>query len=289
MSEGLSDAEVAVALWDAWQARDWEGARALLHDRAVLDWPCTEERFEGADAIVAVNRQYPEGWSIAVLRWDTLGPGRVHVLARVDHPPHRFFCNARARVEDGLLVHLEEHWATAEAPPAWREGLPGRIRTAPEPELFQLREPDGELLQAERARSWALLERLVPWAERAEVGSTAVDGLLTKGDLDWLVRVPASRFPEARRALDRALPRNPDQLSNAQYQGYQVPSPLDLAVQLTVAGGPYDDFLPFLEALRADAALREAYNALKRRHDGQPMAEYRAAKSAFVREVLARR
>jgi GrpB-like predicted nucleotidyltransferase (UPF0157 family) len=285
----MSDAEIAVALWDAYQARDWQGARALLSEDAVLDWPCTEERFVGADAIVAVNQQYPEGWSIAVLRWDELGPGRVHVLARVDHPPHRFWAHARVRVEQQKIVHLEEHWATAEAPPAWREGLAGRVRTTPAPERFHLQQVDPELLDRERARVQALLDAAVPWADRFEVGSTAVEGVQGKQDLDWLVRVPQARFAETRRALDRALPRHPDQLSNGQYQGYRVPSPLDVAVQLTVAGGPHDDFLAFLDALRGDAELRERYNTLKREHDGGPMEEYRRAKGAFVQQALASR
>jgi GrpB-like predicted nucleotidyltransferase (UPF0157 family) len=281
----MSDAEIAVALWDAYQARDWEAARALLRDDAVLDWPCTEERLVGGDAIVAVNRQYPEGWSIAVLRWDELGPGLVSVLARVDHPPHRFWAHSRVHVEQQKIVHLEEYWSMAEAPPAWREGFPGLQRTTPAPERFHLQEADPALLATERARVRVLLEGALPWAEVHEVGSTAVDGLLGKQDLDWLVRVPAERFAEARRALDRALPRHPDQLSNAQYQGYRVPAPMDVAVQLTVAGGPHDDFLSFLDALRRDPALRERYNALKREFDGALMEQYRQAKGAFVQQA----
>lgn len=133
---------------------------------------------------------------------------------------------------------------------------------------------------------FATLRRLVPDADVQEVGSTAVPGVIGKGDLDVLVRVEAAAFPDLLARLDTTFPRNPHQLSNATYQGYTVPSPLDVALQCTPFGSPYDDFLPFLDALRADDALIAAYNALKRRWDGRAMDAYRARKAAFIRAVL---
>ena len=153
-------------------------------------------------------------------------------------------------------------------------------------ERFHLCTPDPALLAAERDRVLALLRALLPGIPCLEIGSTAVPGVIGKGDIDLLVRAPAAQLEAVRACLDGVLARNPAQLSNAQYQGYRVDSPLDVAVQLTVAGGPYDDFLPFLEALRADPALVAAYNALKRAWDGRPMDDYRAAKSKFIEEVL---
>ena len=43
--------------------------------------------------------------------------------------------------------------------------------------------------------------RVLPDAEVEHVGATAVPGALTKGDLDVLVRVPASRFAQSVAAL----------------------------------------------------------------------------------------
>ena len=96
-----------------------------------------------------------------------------------------------------------------------------------------------------------------------------------------------ARFIDLALRLDAAFERNEDQLSNAIYQGYHVRSELDVAIQLTVAGGPYDDFVPFLDALANDPTLVRRYNELKRAWDGRPMDDYRSAKSAFIREVLA--
>ena len=155
-------------------------------------------------------------------------------------------------------------------------------------ERFRIRSIPKARLAAERDRALARLREVLPeGAEALEVGSTAVDGVIGKGDIDLLVRVPADRFEEARAAVDALWARNPEQLSTEIYQGYSVPSELDVAVQLTVAGGPYDDFLAFLDRLRADPALVEGYNALKRAHDGAPMDVYRAAKRTFIEAALA--
>lgn len=132
------------------------------------------------------------------------------------------------------------------------------------------------------------LRALLPDAEVYEVGSTALPEMPGKQDLDVLVRVPETAFEATRARLDARFPRNPDQYSSSIYQGYCVPSHLDVAIQLTVAGGPHDGFLRFLDALRADPARAAAYAALKRVMDGQPMDAYRAAKAAFIEATLSR-
>jgi len=115
------------ALWDRFEQRDWTGARALLADDAVMTWVCTAERFHGGDAVIAVNAAYPEGWSIHLLDCTPLADGRILSLVRVEHPPQCFFATSLFRIEDGLITGIEEYWATAEAPPAWRSAgdLPG--------------------------------------------------------------------------------------------------------------------------------------------------------------------
>lgn len=132
-----------------------------------------------------------------------------------------------------------------------------------------------------------LITSIVNESRLYEVGSTAVDGVIGKQDLDYLVQVPSADFHRTRAALDKAFTRNPDQVSNDIYQGYIVDSEMDVAIQLTVEGGPYDDFLKFLAALRASTDLREKYNKLKSKFDGLPMSEYRDAKHLFIEQVLA--
>ena len=107
-------------LWAHVQARDWAAMRAAFADDAVMDWPCSDERLVGADTIVGVNAAYPEGWTLQVLAVDALADGRVHSLVEVRHGGQRFFAHSRFTFDGPLVAAAVEHWATAEAPPAWR-------------------------------------------------------------------------------------------------------------------------------------------------------------------------
>jgi hypothetical protein len=108
-------------LWAGFEARDWPAARQLLTDSATLHWPVTGEWLLDADAIIKVNAIYPEGWSIDVQAVDALADGRVHSLVIVTHGTQRFFAHSRFSFdEQGLIAAVVEHWAMAEAPPAWR-------------------------------------------------------------------------------------------------------------------------------------------------------------------------
>jgi len=62
---------------------------------------------------------------------------------------------------------------------------------------------------------------------------------------------------------------------------------IPVAVQLTVADGPHDQFLPFLKKLSSSEPLRREYNELKKRCDGKPMTDYRDEKNAFIQAALA--
>jgi GrpB-like predicted nucleotidyltransferase (UPF0157 family) len=160
------------------------------------------------------------------------------------------------------------------------------IMEAAKGEVFRLSHLDRSVLMAERDRVIAILKSCVSAEWISEVGSTALEGVVGKQDIDILVLVPESSFQEVRGRLDMTLRRNVEQLSDDQYQGYIVESPLDVAVQLTVKGCQYDHFHRFIDVLRDSPALRDAYNTLKIEYDGKLMAEYREAKSAFIRSAL---
>ena len=153
-------------------------------------------------------------------------------------------------------------------------------------ELFFINELEEAEIDAERQRVLDLLWSILDDDWVYEVGSTAVEGLIGKQDLDFLVRVPAHEFNHTRQLLDQALDRNPNQLTNDIYQGYMVKSELDVTVQLTVADGPHDTFLFFLRLLRSDPKLRKRYNELKRKFHGQAMTEYQKAKKNPIENTL---
>jgi GNAT superfamily N-acetyltransferase len=108
------------ALWAHIAARDWAALREAFADGAKMLWPVTGERFDGAELIVRVNAEYPEGWSIDVHSIDALADGRVLSSVVVDHAPQRFIAHSLWRFDGLRVVELTELWATAEPPPAWR-------------------------------------------------------------------------------------------------------------------------------------------------------------------------
>jgi GrpB-like predicted nucleotidyltransferase (UPF0157 family) len=140
-------------------------------------------------------------------------------------------------------------------------------------------------------REVAALRALVPGADVQHVGSTAVPGSLTKGDLHLQVRVPAEHFAAAEAALAEAYPRNPGSMylpgvfAAFERKG-DIDEPrrgasIDLGVQLTAIDGEVDVFWRFREVLLARPDLAAEYDALKRRHEGAAMSAYRTAKDSF--------
>ncbi|HYY11360.1 MAG TPA: nuclear transport factor 2 family protein [Kineosporiaceae bacterium] len=110
--------------WRLMQARDWEALRALLHPRVVLEWPASGERFDGADAVVGVNREYPEGWSIDVVRV-LAGADGASAVSEVEVPHGEagvFAVTSWWQVDRGRIVAGREYWVQCggDPPPPWR-------------------------------------------------------------------------------------------------------------------------------------------------------------------------
>lgn len=116
------------ALWSAFQDRDWTRARALLAEGFEARWWTSGEHFTTADGFIEAQATYPEGWAIRVIECARLDDGRVMSMVRVDHPPGTFYATSFFRVQDGQIIAIDEYWATAEAPPAWRDALDARGR-----------------------------------------------------------------------------------------------------------------------------------------------------------------
>ena len=131
------------------------------------------------------------------------------------------------------------------------------------------------------------ITELLPLAEVQHIGSSAVPGTLTKGDLDILVRVTSTEFIHADNALSTLYRRNEDSLRDAAFSSFKDDeAELPLGIQLTVVDSAQDHFTTFRDALLKDAALVESYNQLKRQCEGQDMAEYRKKKNEFIQRVI---
>jgi len=117
----MTSGEVVRGFQEALQARDWARARLLLHDDLVVDYPHTGERFVGGDAFLAMNRAFPEGWTISVQQVIDDGE-RVAAEVRVEQDGSVFWSASFAVVHDGRIAHLTDYWVTerSEQPPGWR-------------------------------------------------------------------------------------------------------------------------------------------------------------------------
>lgn len=110
----------AFEMFEAIQARDWDGAGKLVAPDAVIVWPATGERFVG-ERYLAMNRDYPEGWDIEVI--DQYEGDRSEVIrARVKHGAHVFWCVGFYDVVGGMITGGVEYWLEEgdQEPPAWR-------------------------------------------------------------------------------------------------------------------------------------------------------------------------
>ncbi len=114
-------AEAVRLLWERMEARDWEGVAAQLHPDVVVDWPNTGERMRGRENYLAVQREYPEGWHIEVLRIVD-GGDEVVSEVRVDQDGKRFYASSFFELDAGKIARAVEYWSTGEPeePPAWR-------------------------------------------------------------------------------------------------------------------------------------------------------------------------
>ncbi len=114
-------ATIVRSFFERMQARDWDGAGELLAPTLTIDFTETGERFEGGN-FLAMNRAYPEGWTIEVV--ETLAEGeRVAAQVRVSTAEEVFWCAGFYRVADQVIQSGTEHWVTEGSQPApqWRQ------------------------------------------------------------------------------------------------------------------------------------------------------------------------
>jgi GrpB-like predicted nucleotidyltransferase (UPF0157 family) len=136
------------------------------------------------------------------------------------------------------------------------------------------------------ARRRAELEGMLPGARIEHVGSTAVPGSLTKGDLDICVILAGEEFERASRVLADHFEIHQPENWSATLASFTAPSEdgIDVGVQLVPAGSADElHFVGWRDGLRADPALRARYDEVKRRHQADGIDAYRAAKERLIR------
>ena len=149
------------------------------------------------------------------------------------------------------------------------------------------------------AQAAALIESAVPWAEVEHIGSTAVPDCAGKGIVDLMALYPAGKLEATRDAVDRIgfqrqkaghiFPEErPMRVGAIQHAGKRY----RLHLHLIGMDSPEKESLRrFRDALRADPALRDAYQAKKRailRSGLREPKDYTHAKGEFINAVIGR-
>ena len=131
------------------------------------------------------------------------------------------------------------------------------------------------------------LRACLPDADIHHVGSTAIPGSLTKGDLDVLVRVHRESFERAEDVLAGMYDRNTESSRTSGFSAFMdISTDPELGIQLVVIDGAEDTFLVWRQKLRSDTLLRQEYDDLKRAYEAKPMDDYRKAKARFITRHL---
>ena len=133
------------------------------------------------------------------------------------------------------------------------------------------------------------IAQLLPRADVRHIGSTAIPGSLTKGDLDLLVRVADDEFAAASRALSGLYDAHQTDQWQDDFASYVLPPDggIPVGAQLVVEEGESDRlFLGFRDLLRSRPDLRDAYSELKDAHRDDGMDSYREAKARFIAEAM---
>ncbi|WP_156645195.1 GrpB family protein [Lentibacillus sp. JNUCC-1] len=127
----------------------------------------------------------------------------------------------------------------------------------------------------------------MPYAEVLHVGSTAVAGALTKGDVDLQVRVPQNKFEGAKEVLKQWYSVNKGSYQSHYFCAFEQPDEvLPLGIQLTAIGSDLDHFWKLTYFFKEHPDYIKAYNAIKEKHNRQSMEKYREAKSAFIENIF---
>lgn len=131
------------------------------------------------------------------------------------------------------------------------------------------------------------LTRHLPVAEIEHIGSSAIRGALSKGDLDVLVRVAREHFSDSLEKIQQlGFSVKKDTLRTNSLCMLEAIDTNGVAIQLIEKGSEFEMFVKFRDLLNSDSRLVERYNRLKTDSVGLSAEEYRQQKSKFIRALL---
>jgi GrpB-like predicted nucleotidyltransferase (UPF0157 family) len=147
------------------------------------------------------------------------------------------------------------------------------------------------------AQAAALIRSAIPWVQVEHIGSTAVPDCAGKGIVDLMALYPPGKLEATREAVDKIgfqrqraghiFPEErPMRVGAIEHAGKRYRLHLHL---IGMNSSEKETLRRFRDALRADPALRDAYQAKKRailRSGVREPRDYTAAKGVFITSVI---
>lgn len=132
------------------------------------------------------------------------------------------------------------------------------------------------------------IKSLLPEARIEHIGSSAIPGSISKGDLDVFVGVDQPHFEQALvliKSLDfyeKQGTFRSDHLCMLMTDKFNY----DVAIQLVSNGSEFEDFLRFRDLLKNNNELLKEYNEVKLMAQSLDENEYRQKKNVFIEKIL---
>ena len=134
-----------------------------------------------------------------------------------------------------------------------------------------------------------IIRSFIPSARVRHIGSTAIPGSITKGDIDILVSVDAKVMVAADRRLSRRYKRNNGSGRSSTFSAFLAfQDPFSIGVQLVTRGSSDEREFLRIQSWLSRPSIVKRYNSLKRAFEGKSASGYRKAKHDFMRATFAR-
>ncbi|CAM3198602.1 GrpB family protein [Vibrio neptunius] len=151
---------------------------------------------------------------------------------------------------------------------------------------FYLPEEYQDLCRAQFQSYKRKVSLLLPNAVVEHIGSSAIPGAISKGDLDIYVGVEQSQFEQSVQTLT-TLGFSEKQNTLRTSELCMLESKTDnVAFQVVANGSQHECFLRFRDYLVSNPELVRHYNKLKQSCEGYSHEDYRTLKSDFIEQVL---
>lgn len=133
-----------------------------------------------------------------------------------------------------------------------------------------------------------LISKILPDTRIEHIGSSAIPGAVSKGDLDIFVGVSPAEHDDAVAALiSSGFSEHRNTLRTNELCMLMSPKP-DVSLQVVANASEFEFFIIFRDILRSSPAILSRYNQLKRSCEAMDQDEYRKVKSEFIEDILRR-